>query len=200
MDALAGPGVYREQNRQIETCEVLEELAELAGIIDVLGAVDRRQHEGSGLQPKAAQQHRPHVGRRNQPGGHVNHGVPGDNDTFSWDAFFEKVLPGLLGRREAYIREMIDDHPIVLLRHPAVEAAEPGLDVEQRDVEGIGRHRPAECRVRIALDDHGRRPLRRESLFEAKNQVPDLLPSPSTSDSQHHIRRGEAQLIEEDVG
>ena len=33
-----------------------------------------------------------------------------------------------------------------------------------------------------------------------RTRSPICCPAPSTSDSQHHIRRGEAQLIEEDVG
>ncbi len=51
---------------------------------------------------------------------------------------------------------MVDHHPVVLLGHRPVEAAQPGLDVDERDVPGVGGPAAAgqrELLVRVAHPD-----------------------------------------------
>ena len=81
------------------------------------------------------------------------------------DALGEEVVPRLLGGCQAEVRQVVGDDAVVLLRHAPVEAAQPGLDVDQGNLQGIGRQRPAQSRVGVALHDHERRaPRRRNAL------------------------------------
>ena len=59
------------------------------------------------------------------------------------DALAEQVLLGLRAVREAPLRELVDEEPVELLRHRAVEAAQARLEVGDGDAElGGGERRP----------------------------------------------------------
>ena len=44
-----------------------------------------------------------------------------------------KVPHGLLGRRQEQVGRVVGEHPVVLLRHPAVERPQTGLEVSDRE-------------------------------------------------------------------
>ena len=70
----------------------------------------------------------------------------------------EDLLRAVVGREEQ-LREPVGLDPVVLLRHRVVVAAQPGLDVRQRDAGLDSCPRAAERRVRVAVDEHPVGPL-----------------------------------------
>ena len=86
----------------------------------------------------------------------VQHGVRAE-------ALLLEVAHARIGGREQQVRQVIGDDAIDLLRHPAIEAAQPGLDVRERDVELGRRQRRGQRRVGVAVDEHGVGPLARGS-------------------------------------
>ncbi len=69
---------------------------------------------------------------------------------------------------------MIGEDPVVLLGHPAVEAAQSGLDVHEGDLAGVGRQGPGQGGVGVTLHHDRLRGQLGEQLVEAAGRLPDL--------------------------
>ena len=95
---------------------------------------------------------------------------------------------------------MIGDDPVVLLGHRAVVAAQPGLDVHERDVARVRRQRAGDGRVRVALDDDhvGRR---RSANARSSSVVasPSCVPRDAPPTSSCSVGRLEPELGEQRV-
>jgi hypothetical protein len=95
---------------------------------------------------------------------------------------------------------MVGDDTVMLLRHAAIEAAQAGLDVSQRNLEGVGGKGAGECCIGVSLHDDDCRALPGEFRFETLHQFADL-PRPALSaDRQHHARRRQAKIFEDGPG
>ena len=171
--------MHRKNDRQFETSELLEQHAETLDSIDVLGSVKRGQNEASGGNPETAQKILLSSRDRESTRGDVHNGVSGDRDPRFGDAFGEEVVPGLIRRRETQVRQMIGEDAVVLLRHEPIEASQTGLDMRQRNFQGVGRQRASQGRIGIALYHDQRRTPLRELLLEAEHKLANLLRSAS---------------------
>ena len=112
--------------------------------------------------------------------------------------------PRLVGVQEEELGEVVGDDPVDLLGHRAVEAAQPRLDVADRDPELRGAERRRERRVDVAGDEHEVGPLVAQHGLEplehaapsARRAVPEPTPSmwsgsgtPSSSKKTSDIAR-----------
>ena len=111
-------------------------------------------------------------------------------------ALLEQRLLRVLARAEEEPRDLVHLDARVLLRHGHVAAAEPGLDVRERDVCLRRRPRARECRGRVAVDED------EVGLLGADHRL---------DRGRHHVHVGrvqvesvarlrQAELLEEDVG
>jgi hypothetical protein len=192
--------MHRKKNGQPEAREVANQGAEAIDVIDVLRAMEGGEDEATGFQPELGQQTRPLLGRGHQPRRGVNDGVAGESNAFIRDALRTQVLAGLVGGRQTQVREMVSDDAVVLLRHATVEAAQSCLDVDERNLEGVGRQGPSQCRVGVTLHDDDCRSSRGELLFETLHQLADL-PRPALSaDGQHDTRGRQLEIFEHRAG
>ena len=147
--------VHREHDRRGDAVDRPQDRSEALGIVDVLLAVEGREHEVAGREAERGEPGRP-VGRIRQGGERrVDHRVPRHHDAPVRDALRGEVGAGGLGGRGQRVGEVVDEDPVVLLGERAVEGPEPGLDVNQgarRRRRRRGRRRPSSwCR-------RGRRP------------------------------------------
>jgi hypothetical protein len=90
---------------------------------------------------------------------------------------------------------MIDQNPIVLLGHPPVVRAEAGLDMEQRQFEGVRDNGARESAVRITLDDNRTAP--RDRTLSPDDGLPDLLGTGRPADIQRLGNGGDFQVVED---
>ena len=97
-------------------------------------------------------------------------------------------------------RQVVRHDAIDLLRHPAIERAQPGLDVRDRHVH-LGRHeRRRQRRIRVAVDDHRVGRDVAERALQRDQHPAGLLGAGPTADPQRHVRRPQPELAEEAAG
>ena len=203
VDRGARPRMQGEHDRAIGTGQRLQQPDPAADRVrrTVLGSMDRREQELAGPQPAAGhtrQRRRlAHLGQG--PRRQVAHDVADEVDTIG-QALGREVLHGGIGRGEAPARQVVHDDPVDLLRHPAVERAQAGLDVGHRHVH-LGRHeRRRQRRVRVAVD-HDRIGRDVAQCALQRDQHPArLLGAGPTADAQRHVRRPQPELAKEAAG
>ena len=126
----------------------------------------------------------------------VEHHVADDLDAARDLLAVEDLLRAVVGREEQ-LREPVGLDPVVLLRHRVVVAAQPGLDVRQRD-SGLDRGpRATERRVRVAVDEHPVRPLRGDRIDAARAAARRASRPPQPADLEPVARLAEPELLEE---
>src|SRR5262249_26057691 len=95
-------------------------------------------------------------------------------DAVGGETLGQQVAPGVLREEHIDCAEVIDDLGVELLGHPLVEAPVPRLHVEDRDLAAFRRN-DRKARVRVAINQHGVRLLRRQDLVNAYDDSPDAL-------------------------
>ena len=109
----------------------------------------------------------------------------------------DEVRLALLLGDEMQVGQLVDDEPVQLLRHLTVERAQARLDMGDRDTQ-IGRgQRGGDRGVDVADDDQQVRPVLHEQRMQRQHDLGDLLGGRAGADLQVHVRRGDAQLLEE---
>ena len=94
---------------------------------------------------------------------------------------------------------MVGEAPVDLLRHPRVEAAQPGLDVGHGDAQ-LGRGQGSgQGRVRVAHDDHQRGCDLLDHLLERLQHAARHPPVGAGADAEMAVGARERQLLEEGV-
>ena len=94
--------------------------------------------------------------------------------------------------------EAVDEHPVQLLRHGAVEGAQAGLDV------GDGHEQLSRCqsarerRVRVAVDQHGVGLLLDDGRLDPRQHLAGLLAVRPRARLEPVGRRRQLELVEED--
>ena len=88
-----------------------------------------------------------------RPEERVDHRVADQRDSLVRDPLGREVLVRLRRVGEEQGGDVIGESPVVLLRHPPVEAPQPRLEVADRNVQLDRRERGRERRVDIARDD-----------------------------------------------
>jgi hypothetical protein len=104
------------------------------------------------------------VDERPEQPGRVGHDVAGQLDAVP-HPFGGQVLTRHLGRAEQQPGQVVDDHPVDLLGHRAVEGSQPRLDVHHGNGQLRGRER-RQGRVGVAVDDGGGRLLGLEDRLD----------------------------------
>jgi hypothetical protein len=186
-----------KDHRQFESCEVFEDLPVVLRVVDVLGAVECREHEPARFDAVGTGHGRLFLRRRQQLEDGFDDGVPRLDHAVSVDPFGGQVLDVDSGGRTAQVGEMVGDDSIVFFRHVAVEAAQARLDVADGDVAGVGSNGSGEDGVGVALHDHGIRGPLGEQLVQLLDGDPDLRTAGETTDGEEHIRLLQAHLGEE---
>ncbi len=120
-------------------------------------------------------------------------------DSLGGDPLCVQVVVGLRAVDEELVGELVGDDPVELLRHRAIEAAQAGLDVSDRDLH-LGR---SQCRrhgrVDVAGDDKQIGALLGQNRLEALHHPRRLLGMAARADLEHVVRRRYAKLLEKDL-
>ena len=109
----------------------------------------------------------------------------------------EPPADNLRGERVAGEIEVVGEHAVELLRHRAVEGPHPCLDVRDRDPGLGGRERARERRVRVAVDEHERRPLVRHQRLERREHARRLRRVAAAAELEPVLGPRQPQLVEE---
>ena len=182
-----GARVQRDDHWQLEPAQPVQQPCEHCRVVGVLRPVDRRQHEL--VRPQAVLLHdrRARVGRRQHPQHGFDHRVPGDQDLLVGDALGLQVAGRMHGRGETQVGRVIDEDPVQLLGHPAIEAAQPCFDMQARDIAGSRGQRTGQRGVRIALHHHEVRPVLQEQRVELGCPRADLGTARGAADTQRDV-------------
>src|SRR5690606_40207224 len=86
-----------------------------------------------------------------------------------------QVALGLDGGGTAQVGEVVDEDAVVLLGHGAVAAAQPGLEVGQGDLVGVGGQRAGQGGGGVALDQDGVGSQVVELVGQGGDQVAELV-------------------------
>jgi hypothetical protein len=93
---------------------------------------------------------------------------------------------------------LVGHEPVDLLRHPAIEAPEPGFDMRGRDVELGADDGARQSRIGVAVKQHAIRALLEENNLKAFDHLASLLSVGTGTDAQVGIGRRDTQFGEED--
>ncbi len=188
------PGVAGEDD-VAEVAERPHDRGESCRVVGVLGAVDGGQ----------AVLVKPEVGEDRGGPRHcgvlekgVDHHVAGEVDARG-DALPPQVLHRRLCRAEEEIGDMIGEHPVHLLGHPAVEAPQSGLDVCHRHMEFRRRQGACQGGVRVAVDEHQVGLLGQDHPLDPGEHRPGLAAVGARSDPEVVVWPRDLELLEEEV-
>ena len=95
---------------------------------------------------------------------------------------------------------MVGEHAVVLLGHPPVERAQPGLEVGDRQVQLHRGEGAGQRRVGVAVDQHPVGALLVEHGVERGEHGAGLHAVAARADAEVDVRVRDAQVGEEDVG
>ena len=190
----------RQQHGDREAGEFGEDAAQGSGVVDVFGTVERREHESALLNSIPFEDDLSFGLRREESLDGLDDRIAGDNDPALVDPLGEEVVPIQTGGGEAVVREVVGENTIVLLGHPTVEAPEPRLDVDEGDFGGVGGKRSGGDRVRVTLDDDGKRAIFTEESVESFGSATDLCAAAFRSNPDVNIGVSHAELVEEVPG
>ena len=124
----------------------------------------------------------------------VDHRVADEMHEASVDPFGGKVVDGARGMCEQDRAEVVGEPAVVLLRHRRIEAAQPGLEVRDRDVELDRGERAGERRVHVAGDDDEGGPPLEEHLLDADERPRGLLGVRAGADAEEDVGLRQAEL------
>ena len=166
--------------------------------VDEGGTVQGHQREPARLdpEPRRGPQIPEAVLERDQG---VDHRVADEVHALLGDALGAQVLDRLVAVQEEQLGELVGDDPVDLLRHRAVEAAQAGLDVGDRDAHLRRGQRRRQGRVDVAGDDDQVGPLVGEHRLEPLHRARRLLGVAARADLEHVVGLGHAELLEEHV-
>ena len=102
-------------------------------------------------------------------------GVAGEGYPLLGDPFSQEIVDAHLGGSTTEVAQVIGDDPVVLFGHRPVVAAEPALDVAEKDAAGIGRQGSGDDGVGVALDQDRPRGILGEVAVESLDAFSDLM-------------------------
>ncbi len=114
-------------------------------------------------------------------------------------ALGEQVLPRLGRMYEEQLGDRVGHDAVDLLGHRAVEGAQTGLDVGDRQAELDRDQRGRQRGVDIAGDEHDVGTLREQHWLQALHDAGGLLRVRARSDAQTVVGLSDAELLEEDL-
>ena len=129
---------------------------------------------------------------------HLGHGRSGDEDVLLADALREQVAAAVLGVGQVHVAHVVDDAPVDLLGHVLVEAAVPGLHVEDGDLEALGGD-GAERAVRVAEHEERLGAGAREEPVGAADDVAERLAQVLAGRLEEVVGLPDGEVPEEDL-
>ncbi len=199
----AQAGVGQQRHRQRQRGERVEDGGQALRVVGVLRPVDRGQQVRRGPVHAGDRQARPGQSRgpRGLPGpqARVHHHVP-HHDGARAQALVLEVFHRLRGRGQQQVRRVVGQHPVVLLRHPAVERAQPGFEVRHRQVQLHRAQGAGDGGVGVAVDEHPVRPVPLEHRLEAREHRAGLRAVSARTDGEVLVRLRDAEPGEEHPG
>ena len=142
----------------------------------------------------------PLPGPGEQPDKRVDHHVADEADPVGVHALATQVLITVPRRREEQVGDAVGQHTVDLLRHGAVEGAEPRLDVGDADAALHGHERRGEGGVDVADDDDPVRLRLGQHRLEPRHDLRGLHGVGPGAHLEVHVRGGQSELLEEDPG
>ena len=166
--------------------------------IDKPWAVEGHQEKLSGLQFELTKDRRLPCAREDLDE-RVDHCVSDKVNARPLDALTQEVVLSLGTVDQATVRDLVDEHPIQLLRHVAIEAPKTCFEMGNRDSE-LGR-RQARCqrRVDVAGDDHERRTLAKKDLLDPLERQPCLLTVRTGTDPEEVVWYAQLKVVKQYV-
>ena len=198
LDLRPGARVQRQHHRAITGAllEVIDDLGQRAAVGGALGAM----HGRHGIPAPREAQAFEHRGAARKGGGEhrrIVHHVADVVDALD-DAFAAQIVDCGAGRAQQQRAQMVAQYPVDLLRHGAVERAQPGLEMGDRHLQ-LGRGEGAgKRRVGIARHQHDVGALGDDDLFEAGQHPPGHRAMIAAMDTEIDARRRDAELVEKD--
>ena len=168
-------------------------------IVDVRRPVQGRHQIAAFLQTEAGQDVRATLGDRPEADADIGHHVP-DQAGPSPRPSASRLSIAVSVEQSSRLGEAVDDDPVHLLRHRALERAHPGLHVGERNLT-LGRNeRRAEGRVGVAVDQHRVGALRDQDRLQADHRGRRLPGMAAGADPELVVGRRQLELLEEELG
>jgi len=196
----AGSGVHWEDEWDSpgELEEELEQRGEYVGVVDVGGAVQGDEAVGALFEAEASVcVAESSLGEVFEEG--VDHDVADETELVLGDALAAEVVDAALLGDEEQVGEGVGEEAVDLLGHSAVEAPEPGLDVNDGDLELHGGEGAGDGAVDVAEDDGGGGARVEQVCLVAFEDAPGLCAVWSGADVEVDVGGRDAELVEEDV-
>ena len=188
----------RKDDRQppADRSQRAEQLVEHVGVVDVGGAMqgEDRERAAGQAQPLDDRRGAPAHPRRQQG---VGHDVADEVDLLRCGAFAQEVGAGSLLGDEQDVGHGVGEHAVDLFRHRAIEAAQAGLDVDDRDAELHGGEGGGQRGVHVADDQHGIGARRRQHGLQAPHHLGGLHGVRAGADLQVVVGDRQVEVAEE---
>ena len=194
-----GSRVQREDHALGQALDQLHEAREALGDVHVAGAVRREHQIGARREPARLEDRRALLGDVAKGERDVGHDVA-DQVRLAGGGLAAQVLHRGRSRAQQEVARVIGQHAVELLWHRAVERAHAGLDVPDRDAVLGSGERTGERGVRVAVDERQVRLELGQYRLQREQHARGLLGVRARADAQLTIRRGHAELVEEDLG
>lgn len=197
---LSGAGMDGEHQRQLggELAQRAEQVTQHGVVVDVGRAVQRHQPVAAGLEVEVGQG-RARFGPLDVDEQGVDHGVADEVDLVVAVALGAEVVDRVFGRGQEQVAHPVGHHPVDLLGHRPVTAAQPGLHVGN-EAPGLGGHQGARQRgVHVPHHHHGIRRQVVDQRLEADHHLGRLLGVRPRPHPQEVVGLSQAEVVEEDV-
>ena len=168
------------------------------GRICVLRPVDRQEPEFRSIDSQPGEDLARAPGHRQMLLKRVEHRVAHPGDALG-DAFPREVFDRRIRWTEEECAHVVDDCAIDLLRHPPVEAAEPGFDMGHRNLQFRAHECSRERRVGIAVDQQSVGVPIQDRGFDAGHHACGLGGVRSRPHLEIAVGCGDSELPEEQV-
>src|SRR5436309_733787 len=188
----------REDDREVTAyfLEGAEELVQGVRVVHVRGAMQRQDRvalsvewqpveDGRGLPARLERQQR------------VDHDIADEMDLRGRDALPKKVDPGVFLGDEEQIRDGVREQAVDFFRHRPVEAAEPRLDVDEREAELDGGDGGGQGGVHVADAEYECGPYPGQQRLQTLHDLRSLDGVGARSDTEVVVRCRDLQLGEE---
>jgi hypothetical protein len=130
----------------------------------------------------------------------IDHDIANEMDGFAGAALFEEVVDGILFGDKEIVGDGVGEDAVDLFGHGAVEAAEAGFDVGDANAEFDSSEGDGDGGIDVPDDENEMGLVLEKHGFDALKDFGRLGGVGAGTDLEIDVRRGDAHLLEEDVG